>query len=57
MGTNDHTKDINLINNIKNIATETNKKSPNIELCFSNIYNSQIKKNVEKVTHQRKLQA
>ena len=49
VGTNDQTKDINLISNVKKIVNKTNTTSPNTVLTFSSIIFRKNKKNLEKI--------
>ena len=49
VGTNDRTKDINLISNVKKIVNKTNTTSPNTVLTFSSIIFRKNKKNLEKI--------
>ena len=48
VGTNDLTKDINLLSNAKKIVNKINKASPNTVLTFSNIIVRKDKKKLEK---------
>ena len=48
VGTNDRTKDINLLSNVKKIVNKTNATSPNTVLTFSSITFRKNKKNLEK---------
>ena len=48
--TNDLTNDVNLLSNIKNIVSKTNRTSPITSLNFSNIIFRKDKKNIEKTS-------
>ena len=49
LGTNDFTKNINLLNSVKKIVNKTKKESPDTVLRFSNIIVQKDKKNLEKL--------
>ena len=49
VGTNDLTRDMNRLNNIKKIVAKTKKKSPNTALSFSNIIICKYKKKLGKL--------
>ena len=49
LGTNDFTKNVNLLNSVKKIVNKTKKESPDTVLRFSNIIVQKDKKNLEKL--------